>query len=558
MHLQKLRQTSALHLPSTRQRNDGLHENQSEDSSFSASNSSMIFPTRFLKPCSKAAIAVAVATFCATQLFNPQTTQAKPAAKSAAAKPVGTWGRTTGSSTYVRIRPGAQTPIVAKVPKGTQLMVWGTFDGWYRVETTDHKFGWIYNNLVSVPRAGKLKELSHTKAKQASDRTGNQVMYGDAATLKKYYAKHNATGAKVGLDKKGVTVAAKKPVPHVVKVVAKPAPTHKAAPKQVIAHANVPVMPREVSITTAEPQFQQVSDPVEATIQAKVVTPVVKTVPQARPVTLASRKGAPRKTASTPSAPVPLEATTLEPMSPSKLPQISAEDIMSARKAYIQRQQLSSRKQTRPRAMKSSPNSAIKTAPAAQPVKQIKGKLQPTSAQQIEAELNLLELTPEQQSEILGDAYYIAAAKKAPAKTAPSRGGSPRDYAKSQKGQANGAMAQQALSYRGMPYITGASSPSRGFDCSGLVYYLLRSRGLNPPRTAASFAKYGSSVAKKDLKPGDLVLFANTYKRGISHIGIYIGNNKFVHAANKRSGVKTDSLSSSYYSKKYYGARRVQ
>jgi cell wall-associated NlpC family hydrolase len=542
MHLQKLRQSGALHLPSTRQRNDGHHENRHE-----APRSSLISTTQLMKKYTQtAAIAVAVATFCAPQLFSPQTAQAKPAAKSATAKPVGTWGRTTGSSTYIRIRPGTQTPIVAKVPKGTQLMVWGTFDGWYRVETTDHKFGWIYNDLVNVPRAGKLKELSHAKAKQASDRTGHQVMYGDAATLKKYYAQHKAPGAKVGLAKKGVILAAKKPAKPVVKVVsAKPAP--KPVAKAVVAHANVPAMPRQVSITTAEPQIQQVASPVEAASEAKGV--------EAKPVTLASRKGAPRQTTSTPSAPVQLEATTLEPMSPSKLPQISAEDIMNARKAYIQRQQLSSRKQTRPRATKSSPDSTIKTAPAAKPVK---GKFHPTSVQQIEAELTALNLTPEQQAEVVGDAYYIAAAKKEPAKAAPSRGGSPRDYASSQKGQANGAMAKQALSYRGMPYISGASSPNRGFDCSGLVYYLLRSRGYNPPRTAAGFAKYGKAVAKKDLKPGDLVLFANTYKRGISHIGIYIGNNNFVHAANHRSGVKTDSLGSSYYSKKFYGARRVQ
>jgi cell wall-associated NlpC family hydrolase len=553
MHLQNSRHARTLHLPSTRQRNDGHHENQSEASGFPAFGSPVIFPTHFMKHISQsAAVALAVAAFCATPFLNPQAAQAKPSAKSSAGKPVGTWGRTTGSSTYIRIRPGTQTPIVAKVPKGTQLMVWGTFNGWYRVETTDHKFGWIYNNLVNVPRADKLIELSHAKARQASDRTGNQVMYGDAATLKKYYAKHKAPGAKAGLAKQGVVLAGKTPAKPAVKVVAA-----KPAPKPVVArtgapHNGVPEMPREVSIVTAETPTDN-AKPVEAT----VVTPVVKSVPQSKPTTLASRKGAPRQAGSTPKAPVPLEATTVEPMSPSKLPQISAEDIMAARKAYIQRQQLSSRKQTRPRATKSSPGSTIKTAPAAKPVKQVKGKFQPTSVQQIEAELDALNLTPEQQAEVVGDAYYIASAKKAPSKAAPSRGGSPRDYAKSQKGKANSAMAQKALSYRGKPYIRGASSPSRGFDCSGLVYYLLRSRGYNPPRTAAGYAKYGKAVAKKDLKPGDLVLFANTYKRGISHIGIYIGNNNFVHAANKRSGVKTDSLGSSYYSKKYWGARRV-
>jgi cell wall-associated NlpC family hydrolase len=145
-----------------------------------------------------------------------------------------------------------------------------------------------------------------------------------------------------------------------------------------------------------------------------------------------------------------------------------------------------------------------------------------------------------------------------------SRGGSPRDYAR--YAMNNGAdtsefgqrMASQALSYRGMPYIRGAQSPSRGFDCSGLIYYLLRQRGYNPPRTAAGLAGYGKPVSRKSIQPGDIVLFANTYKRGISHVGIYMGNGNFVHAARSGEGVRVDSLSSRYYAGKFWGARRVK
>ena len=109
-----------------------------------------------------------------------------------------------------------------------------------------------------------------------------------------------------------------------------------------------------------------------------------------------------------------------------------------------------------------------------------------------------------------------------------------------------------------MPYVFGSASPSRGFDCSGLIYFLLRKRGYNPPRTAAGYRNYGTAVARKDLKPGDLLLFANTYKRGISHIGIYIGNNNFVHAASTRQGVRTRfALDGPTSPKKYYSARRV-
>ncbi len=154
-----------------------------------------------------------------------------------------------------------------------------------------------------------------------------------------------------------------------------------------------------------------------------------------------------------------------------------------------------------------------------------------------------------------------ASTKAAPSgasKPAPSRGGSPRDLARVTKNDFAQGVVNQALSYRGRPYVFGSSSPSRGFDCSGLIYYILRQRGLNPPRTASGLASYGKPVPSGQLQTGDLVLFANTYKRGVSHVGIYMGNNNFVHAATSGSGVRVDSLGSPYYCRKYYGARRVE
>lgn len=524
MHLQKLRSSNALHLPSTRQRNDGFHENHFEDQT-----SSLIFPLQYSKTCLEslrkyAAIAAVFAALAAPQMLNLQTAHAQNSSK-----PVGTWGRTTGNATYMRIRPGVQTPIVAKVPRGTQLMVWGTFDGWYRVETTDHKFGWIHHDLVNVPRADKLKTLSHAKAIQASNRTGNQTLYGDSKVLKQYYAKHKAPGAKVGLQKQGISLVkatpkpAAKPVPVVVKAPSKP-----AAKPIVVKTTTPPNAPRHITITTAEPEVVQ-AKVLEVQAEEKVVATPVVVRASTRSTELASRKSTPRAAAK----PLPQpEVVSVEPMSPSKLPQITANDIMNARRSHMQNQQLASRHKTRPGTVKSSPDSTIKTAPAVQ------AKVQPSSAD----------------DEILGQPYIVDVAKKAP-----SRGGSPRDYAKysAKNGNQGSAMASQALSYRGMPYIRGASSPKRGFDCSGLIYHILRSRGYNPPRTAAGYASYGTPVAKKDLKAGDLVLFANTYKRGISHIGVYTGNGNFVHAANARAGVRTDSMNSAYYSRKYYGARRV-
>jgi cell wall-associated NlpC family hydrolase len=155
---------------------------------------------------------------------------------------------------------------------------------------------------------------------------------------------------------------------------------------------------------------------------------------------------------------------------------------------------------------------------------------------------------------------FAQKAAKAAAKTVrPSRGGSPRDYLAYMPQDSFGqSMARQALSYRGMPYIFGAQSPRRGFDCSGLIYFLLRQRGYNPPRTAAGLASYGRRIARADLQPGDILLFSNTYRRGVSHAGVYLGNNKFVHAANASKGVRVDRLFGSYYARKFHSARRVK
>ena len=118
------------------------------------------------------------------------------------------------------------------------------------------------------------------------------------------------------------------------------------------------------------------------------------------------------------------------------------------------------------------------------------------------------------------------------------------------------AIASFALQYVGYPYVYGGASPSSGFDCSGLVYHTMHNFGISIARVASSQAGYGSYVSKSNLKIGDLVFFSNG-GGGINHVGIYIGDNSFVHAANSSSGVKTDSLSSAYYSGNYVTARRI-
>lgn len=126
-------------------------------------------------------------------------------------------------------------------------------------------------------------------------------------------------------------------------------------------------------------------------------------------------------------------------------------------------------------------------------------------------------------------------------------------------GQTTAAKAQKIIAtakeYIGVPYVWGGTSPS-GFDCSGLVYYVFRQHGISLNRTAATQYQHGVYVSKSNLQPGDLVFFQNTYKTGISHVGIYIGDGQFIHASSS-SGVIISALSNSYWASHYYGARRV-
>jgi cell wall-associated NlpC family hydrolase len=119
----------------------------------------------------------------------------------------------------------------------------------------------------------------------------------------------------------------------------------------------------------------------------------------------------------------------------------------------------------------------------------------------------------------------------------------------------NEDLIREALRNRGRPYVWGGASRG-GFDCSGFVCYVfLKQRGMRLPHSAAAQAKLGSPVGRDRLEPGDLVFFS-TYRAGISHVGIYLGDNQFIHAANRRKDVRIDSLDG-YYDRRYRGARRL-
>jgi peptidoglycan DL-endopeptidase CwlO len=129
---------------------------------------------------------------------------------------------------------------------------------------------------------------------------------------------------------------------------------------------------------------------------------------------------------------------------------------------------------------------------------------------------------------------------------------SPRTFAAEASGDKVADIAKQ---YIGVPYKWGGTSPS-GFDCSGFILYVYNKVGVKLPHGSASQYQQGTSVSKSNLQPGDLVFFKNTYKAGISHTGIYIGNNKFISAAN--DGVQIDSINDPYYwGAKYAGAKRI-
>ena len=123
--------------------------------------------------------------------------------------------------------------------------------------------------------------------------------------------------------------------------------------------------------------------------------------------------------------------------------------------------------------------------------------------------------------------------------------------------------ASKVISYAkkllGKPYVWGAQGPN-GFDCSGFTYYVFKnSAGITLPRTSSAQSKYGKAVSKSNLKPGDLLFFdtVGPNNGAVTHVGLYIGNGQFIHAASGQGKVVINNLNSSYYVKAYVNARRV-
>jgi cell wall-associated NlpC family hydrolase len=136
--------------------------------------------------------------------------------------------------------------------------------------------------------------------------------------------------------------------------------------------------------------------------------------------------------------------------------------------------------------------------------------------------------------------------------TQPDR--SPRSLDASRTGS---DIALFALSLLDRSYVSGSRGPATGFDCSGLVSHVyLEAAGIALRGSAASMAKVARPVNAADLMAGDLVFF-NTLGYSFSHVGIYVGDGRFVHASNPRTGVRTDRLDSKYYATRFEGAKTV-
>ncbi len=119
----------------------------------------------------------------------------------------------------------------------------------------------------------------------------------------------------------------------------------------------------------------------------------------------------------------------------------------------------------------------------------------------------------------------------------------------------NDGLVETALGYRGVRYRYGGIT-TRGLDCSGLVFRVLQNHGIKAPHNSRALYKLGKAIARGNLRSGDLVFF-HTRGRGISHVGMYIGNGKFVHASSSKGRVRVDRLDDGYYARRYVGARRV-
>lgn len=145
---------------------------------------------------------------------------------------------------------------------------------------------------------------------------------------------------------------------------------------------------------------------------------------------------------------------------------------------------------------------------------------------------------------IIGN-YYIVA----PSKAARRHKGDPQADLRE-------GLVRTAKRYIGKPYRWGGESARTGFDCSGLTMTVYRLNGLDLPRNSRAQFDAGIPISRKALKKGDLVFFYTGRKGRVSHVGIYAGSGKFIHAPRRGKSIRVSAMSADYYRKRYMGARR--
>lgn len=118
-------------------------------------------------------------------------------------------------------------------------------------------------------------------------------------------------------------------------------------------------------------------------------------------------------------------------------------------------------------------------------------------------------------------------------------------------------VAQTAYSQRGKSYRLGCASPSAGFDCSGLVWWSYKKNGINIPRITTDQARVGCPVQRKDVKPGDIIVFKTSRSPRGLHTGLYYGNNTFVHSPKPGARVRLENMDKAYWKRCLVSIRRV-
>ncbi len=161
--------------------------------------------------------------------------------------------------------------------------------------------------------------------------------------------------------------------------------------------------------------------------------------------------------------------------------------------------------------------------------------------------------------ELSGDNSVEAARRKSRKKSGKKKSGKrKRSQGSGKSGTSSGdEIVRVAKKYKGSKYVWAGASP-KGFDCSGFTWYVYNQvTGEDIGRSVKGQYTQGSSVARGSWQPGDIVFFKNTFEKGLSHCGIFVSGDKFIHAENESTGVVISSLGSGYYKDHYAGARRL-